>query len=90
MRTRAVRVIHVAQARLRQNPKIDRCHFESHASVPDDFGNAMDHILFSDDFDRALFKKINWEKMETRNLVKVATHFKMSDWFLIQASKETD
>jgi hypothetical protein len=73
-----------------KNPKIDRCRFDSHASVPDDFGNVVDHVLFSYDFDRALFKKINWDKRETRNLIKVAPHFKMSDWFMIQASKETD
>jgi hypothetical protein len=72
----------------RTNLNIDRCAFEGRFLVPDDYGNAQDRLVYSFDFDRALFKRIDWTRMELRKLPTVAKHFQYSDWAVRTVGKE--
>jgi hypothetical protein len=72
----------------RMNPKVARCAFEGHFLVPDDYGNAQDKLVYSFDFDRALFTRVNWDRMELRNIQKVAKNFRLSDWVVHAVGEE--
>jgi hypothetical protein len=70
----------LVQQTYRLNPKTDRCTFEGRFLVPDNYGHAQDKPGYTFDFDRALYKRIDWDRMEARNLMKVAHRFHISDW----------
>jgi hypothetical protein len=70
------------------NPTMDGCVFEGHFLVPDDYGHAQDRLAYSFEFDRALFNRIDWDRMEARNLVKVAKEFHLSEWDTREVGKE--
>jgi hypothetical protein len=72
------------------DPKIDRCRFEGHFLVPDDYGHAQDQLAYSFDFDRPLFKRIDWDRMEARSLMKIGKQFHLSDWVKHEVAKESD
>jgi hypothetical protein len=46
----------------------------------DEFGHSQVHELFSFDFTRALYDKINWDRMMPKNLPKAAHNFHISTW----------
>jgi len=79
----------LVQQTYRLNPKIDRCTFEGRILVPDDYGHTQDKLAYTFDFDRTLYKRIDWDRMEARNLMKVAKRFHFSDWVKQEMSKES-
>jgi len=79
----------LVQQTYRLNPKVDRCAFEGRFLVPDDYGHSRDQPAYTFDFDRALYKRIDWDRMEARNLMKVAKRFRFSDWVGQEMHKES-
>jgi hypothetical protein len=63
-----------------RDTKIDKTNFAVYAQLTDLFGHDQTQLLYSFGFDRALFNKINWDKFETANLMKVAPGFTISPW----------
>jgi hypothetical protein len=79
----------LVQQTYRLNPKTDRCTFEGRFLVPDKYGHAQDKPAYTFDFDRALYKRIDWDRMEARNLMKVSKSFHISDWVSLEMNKES-
>jgi hypothetical protein len=80
----------MVQQTYRDNAGVDRCAFEGHFLVPDGYGHARDKLAYSFDFDRSTFKLIDWDRMESRNLMKVVKRFRISDWVKQEMGKEAD
>ena len=64
----------------KNDQKIDALHFVAKMSRPDEYGNDQVNELFSFDFTRSTFNKVNWDKMQPVNLPKVAKNFHYSQW----------
>lgn len=60
------------------NPAADKCLFQHVMISNDEYGNPKKDGLFSYTFDRFTYKKINWDKFETQNLIKVSRDFKFN------------
>ena len=57
-------------------------------NYPDDYGNDKQEKLISFSFDRALFQKINWEKLQPAKFMKIAPAFKFSQWYGARMQEE--
>jgi hypothetical protein len=57
------------------NPSVNKCHFKQFLGYTDNYGNDQSDLLFSMDFDRALFNKINWGKFNPANLPTVSHNY---------------
>lgn len=57
------------------NPTVDECAFDVNLSAPDEYGNDVEIPMFHYEFSRTTINKINWDKFEFQNLMKVANGF---------------
>jgi hypothetical protein len=71
-----------------KNASVDAVHFEVSVEYADDYGNSTTKPMFSFDFNRELFNKINWNSFKIVNLIKIAPHFHYSIWIQQQIEKE--
>lgn len=55
--------------------------FKIYLIAADDYGNNQKHLIYSFNFFRSLYNKINWDNFGPENLIKVAPNFKTSSWF---------
>ena len=60
----------------------DQANFVVFLNIPDVYGKIQVQQLFSFDFNRKLFDRVNWDNFETANLAKIAPHFKFSPWLV--------
>jgi hypothetical protein len=58
-----------------EDAKADRCKFVQAITTEDDYGNDKVGTLFTFEFTRAIYKKVNWDKFLSQNLPKVAIKF---------------
>jgi hypothetical protein len=73
-----------------QNDVVSLCQFRQHIDDVDDYGNEQRKLIFSYRFDRQTSKKVNWDKFEYQNFVKIAPGFKFELWFMQKVGSETD
>jgi hypothetical protein len=64
-----------------QEPKLDKLTVSADIMVPDDYGHLQRYSMFSCVIDRALFDRIDWLRFSSANLPKVATAWKLGNWF---------
>ena len=67
------------------NLNIDLSHIRVVMVLPNAYGPAMKIPLFSFDFNRALYDKIDWDRFDPANLPKIASHFRYSPWAKMSA-----
>ena len=71
-----------------QHSSINQIHVTLNLTGPDMFGVVGKHTIMYFDFDRNLFEKINWDKFQPQNLIKVAPNFKLDKWYEAQLNAE--
>lgn len=69
---------------------VDRCAFIQNLTFLDEYGNDKTIPMFSYDFDRSTYGKINWDKFQSTNIIKVAKGFKFSPEVAARTSEEPD
>ena len=57
---------------------VNNLHLVTFSAIPDAYGNSERRELFSFDFTRAIFSKVNWDNFHPYNLTKIAPNFKFS------------
>lgn len=62
----------VTETVYKTHKEADKCFFEAVLEAPDSYGNDQEEKIFSYQFDRALYERINWRKFEPSDLYKVA------------------
>jgi hypothetical protein len=67
------------------NTNIDQSHVVVVMVLADDYGHRQKIPLFSFDFNRALYNKIDWEHLDPANMPKVALNFRYSPWAKMSA-----
>lgn len=68
--------------------KVDKCKFSVILTYNDDYGNPQKERAITYDFNRMLFKRINWERFESAKVTSVFPNFKISDFVLRKVSEE--
>ena len=71
-----------------QHSAVDTIHVTLYLTGQDEFGNADKHSIMTFDFNRSLFSKINWDKFQPQNLIKLAPNFKLDTWYEAQLNGE--
>lgn len=69
--------------------KVDQMHFKLYLITQNDYGNDETHLYVSFNFNRTLYAKINWDNFQISNLVKIAPHFKYSEWYFHKIKGES-
>jgi hypothetical protein len=59
-----------------ENTSSNTCYFKQYLSYADTYGNIQTTLVYTFDFDRDTYKKINWTKFIDANITKVSRHFK--------------
>jgi hypothetical protein len=70
-----------------QNPQASTCSFRQYLDDADDLGHERKRPMFSYNFTRALNAKVNWDKFQSKNIMKVAPGFRF-DPMMMQAVEE--
>lgn len=68
--------------------KIDKCSFKQTMKEIDDFGNDKFIPLFTYNFTRALYNKINWPKFQSTSMMKIAPNFTVNPAIAARMSSE--
>lgn len=63
------------------NNNVDNLKFTSYLLVADNYGNNKKHQIYSFNFDRHLYEKINWNNFSSEKLVKIAPNFKSTSYY---------
>jgi len=71
-----------------QEPKLDKLTVRADITVADDYGHLQRYPMFSCVIDRALFDRIDWLRFSSANLPKVATAWKLGNWFAEHLNSE--
>ena len=72
------------------NKGADHCVFTQSLSVVDDYGNDKKILMFSYNFTRALYNKINWDHFPAQNMVKVGPEFHFNPRFAARIVKDRE
>ncbi len=67
---------------------IKDCSFKQVIKTVDEYGNVKDRPAFYFGFNRATYQKVNWDKFDTKNLPKIASHFHIDPGFAAAVEKE--
>jgi hypothetical protein len=70
------------------NSSVDKCFFVHNILSQDDYGNNRKDVMFSYQFDRATYSKINWDKFKSQSLVKVAKNFNLNPEVMARVNDE--
>src|SRR6185437_3982660 len=68
-----------------RNSNMDLSHVRVVMVLPNDYGPAQKILLFSFDFDRARYDKIDWDHFDPANIPKAALNFRYSPWAKMSA-----
>lgn len=69
---------------------INKLHTNVYSLTRDAYGNAEKHLIYSFDFTRSLYQRINWNHFDANGLMKVAPGFRFSPWYEGQTAIETE
>lgn len=61
---------------------VSKQHFNIYLAVDDDYGELKKHLIFSFDFNRQLYKRMNLRNLGAIKVFKIAPNFKYSKWLL--------
>jgi hypothetical protein len=80
-------LVHSAMAvdRAYGNSSLDRAHVRVVMVLPNAYAPAQKITLFSFDFSRALYDKIDWDQFDPADIPKTALHFRYSPWAKMSA-----
>ena len=67
------------------NTDLDRSRVMVVMVLPNDYGPSQKIPLFSFDFSRALYNKVDWEHFDPATILKVAANFRYSPWAAMSA-----
>jgi hypothetical protein len=71
------------------NPKVNSCALDFVVKEYDVYGHMVDSKLFAYTFDRATFKKIDWDHFESQNMAAVAHNFSLDPSIMARVERET-
>lgn len=70
------------------NSSVDKCSFVHNIISQDDYGNSKKDVLFSYQFDRSTYNRINWDNFKSQNLVKVSKNFNLNPAVMARVNDE--
>ena len=68
-----------------RNTALDRSHVQAVMMLADNYGHRQKIPLFSFDFNRALYDRIDWDRFDPASLPKAALNFRYSPWAKMSA-----
>jgi hypothetical protein len=72
------------------NKNVDICEFSQSLLAVDDYGNDKKIPMLTYEFSRSLYKKVNWDKFQAQNLMKIAPKFHSAPEFAQVLLKEAE
>lgn len=67
---------------------IDKCNFIYSMIFQDEYGNDDRAMMFSYEFNRSTYNRVNWDKFQSVNIIKVSKGFKFNSEIAAKAEKE--
>ena len=67
---------------------VDELHFNVFLLSPDGRGNNEKQLCYSFDFNRGIFKKIDWDNFDLSNFLLIAPNFTYSAWCINKFGEE--
>jgi len=74
----------------KNSPGLNVVQVHSDIQYADDFGHDKHNTAAVFSFDRATWKKINWDKFPASNIPKVSRGYRLTPWFNATAGPETE